>query len=253
MSDFPQILPWVLAHEGGFVDHPDDPGGATMKGVTQAVYSAFRQRHGLPVQSVRNITDDELEAIYRRQYWDVVRGDDLPPGLDYAVFDFAVNSGPRRAAQFLQRVLGVADDGIIGERTLDAAKAASQAQAIMMLCGHRLQWLQTLRHFKTFGRGWTRRVNEVRDGALRRHKGLVHGVEASPADEGAAKAGGPQRASTTLAETLTSKEGLAVLAAPVGGALATAATGDGPVQIAIAIVLVIAALVGAYYVIRRRA
>lgn len=253
MSDFATVLPWVLAHEGGWSDHPSDPGGATMKGVTQAVYSAYRLRHGLPVQSVRNISDDELEAIYRRQYWDVVRGDDLPPGLDYAVFDFAVNSGPSRAAKFLQRILGVEADGVIGERTLDAAHARSAGPLIVALCDARLAWLKTLRTWATFGRGWERRVNGVRDGALRRCRGLVHGVEPQPADEGAAKANGPQKASTTLAETVTSKEGLAVLAAPVGGALATAATGDGPVQIAIAVVLVIAALAGAFYILRRRA
>jgi len=170
---FPEILRFVLVHEGGWSDHPKDPGGATMKGVTQAVYSAYRDRMGMPPQSVRSITDQELESIYRRQYWNVVRGDDLPPGVNYAVFDFAVNSGPRRAVEFLQRIVGSDVDGMIGERTLAAVKATDPAYVIAALCAARLAWLKRLRTWPTFGRGWERRVVGVKEGALRMARGLV--------------------------------------------------------------------------------
>lgn len=251
MSDFPEILKWVLVHEGGWADHPADPGGQTMKGVTQRVYSAYRERHGLPVRSVREIEDDELVAIYRRQYWDVVRGDDLPAGLDYAVFDFAVNSGPGRAAKFLQALLGVDQDGQIGERTLAALNGTDTATLIVKLCDDRLAWLKRLPTWKTFGRGWTTRVNGVRDGALRRFRGLRHATEA-PA-EAAPKADGPVSKASTLADVLSTKEGLAVVAPVATAAIGTAATGNGPVQYAMAAVIVIAAIAGAFFILRRRA
>lgn len=250
-EDFATILQWVLVHEGGFSNHPQDPGAATMRGVTQAVYSAYRSRMGKPVRSVREIEDGELVAIYKRQYWDVVRADDLPSGLDYAVFDFAVNSGPGRAAKFLQKLLDVAQDGQIGERTLAALKGRDPATLIVQLCEARLAWLQRLPIWKTFGGGWTTRVNGVRDGALRRLRGLRHAAEA-PA-QAAPKADGPVKASATLADVLTTKEGLAVVAPVVTGAIATGATGSGPVQYALAAVIVIAAVAGAFFILRRRA
>jgi len=110
-SNYQTALAAVLKHEGGYANHPRDPGGATMKGVTQRVYDAFRRNKSLPTRLVRDIADDELQAIYRRQYWDATSCDDLPSGVDYAVFDFAVNSGVSRAATYLQTVLGVGVDG----------------------------------------------------------------------------------------------------------------------------------------------
>lgn len=162
--NFDKALALVLEHEGGYVNHPRDPGGATMKGVTQAVYDAYRKVRGRGVQSVRFITDSELEAIYKFQYWDRVQGDLLPAGLDYAVFDFAVNSGVSRAAKYLQAVVGVKQDGIIGAKTLAAIK--DPAQVVNALCDRRMSFLRNLGHFATFGRGWTRRVQGVRAKAL---------------------------------------------------------------------------------------
>jgi lysozyme family protein len=117
-TNFTKTTSWLLIHEGGYVDHPEDPGGATNRGVTQAVYDGYRIRKGKQVRSVRYIDDAEVYDIYRTQYWDKVWGDELPNGLDYAVFDFAVNSGPSRAIKFLQRVIGVPDDGIMGNVTM---------------------------------------------------------------------------------------------------------------------------------------
>lgn len=173
-DNFPERLRWVLVHEGGFVNHPKDPGGATNKGVTQRVYDGFRDRAGQPRRSVREIESDEIEAIYRRQYWDAVRGDDLGPGLDYCVFDFAVNSGPSRAAKFLQRALGVAQDGVIGAVTLGAlAKVSDRAALCESICRDRLEWLMTLRTWGTFGRGWKRRIMGEVDGVQHGDTGVI--------------------------------------------------------------------------------
>ena len=163
-SNFDKALASVLIHEGGYVNHPKDPGGATNFGVTQAVYDAYRKVRGRGQQSVRYISDDEMKAIYKFQYWDQIRGDFLPAGLDYAVFDFAVNSGVGRASKYLQAVLGVPQDGQIGAMTLGAVK--SPVSAINALCDRRMGFLRNLRTFLTFGKGWTRRVQGVRAHAL---------------------------------------------------------------------------------------
>lgn len=162
---FDQALPLVLVHEGGYVNHPKDPGGATMKGVTQATYDGWRAKQGLPAQPVRNITPEEVSAIYRRDYWDKVKGDDLPAGVGYAVFDFAVNSGVSRASRFLQKVVGVAQDGVIGPATIAAVKALPPVTVIDRLCDDRMAFLRGLGTFSTFGKGWTRRVTDVRSHA----------------------------------------------------------------------------------------
>lgn len=159
-------LKHVLVHEGGFVNHPKDPGGATNRGVTQRVYDAYRDRQGQSRRSVRAITAEEVADIYKRQYWDAIRGDDLPSGLDYAVFDYAVNSGPRRAAQDLQRELGVAVDGVIGNVTLAGVAKADVYDLIDRLCARRMRFLKGLKHWRTFGKGWTRRVTDVAEIAM---------------------------------------------------------------------------------------
>jgi lysozyme family protein len=164
-SSFDEALKRVLVHEGGYADHPADPGGATMRGVTQRVYDGWRRRRALPVRSVRLIEPAEIEAVYRLQYWDAVRADDLPAGLDYGVFDAAVHSGPGQAAKWLQRALGVTADGQVGEATLAALEGQRAAGLIDGVCDRRLAMLRGLRTFPTFGAGWTRRVGEVRAAA----------------------------------------------------------------------------------------
>lgn len=166
-DNFAKSLAMVLVHEGGFVHDKFDPGGATNKGVTQAVYDSWRDSHGQPEQTVKNMTDSELAGIYRLLYWDRARGDDLPPGVDYAVFDFAVNSGVSRAAKYLQAVVGVAADGIIGRQTIAAVANKGAANTINALCAKRLGFLQGLKIFWRFGKGWSRRVADVRAAALR--------------------------------------------------------------------------------------
>lgn len=165
-ANFGKSLSMVLVHEGGYVNDPHDPGGATNKGVTQAVYDSWRKSHGKPVQSVRSLTAEELAGIYKLLYWDRIRGDDLPSGVDYAVFDFAVNSGVHRAAKYLQAVVGAAGDGIIGGGTLAATERFGAKAAINALCNKRMGFLRGLKIFWRFGKGWSRRVEDVRVAAL---------------------------------------------------------------------------------------
>jgi lysozyme family protein len=165
-SNFDKSLAEVLKHEGGFSDHPRDPGGATMKGVTERVYHAYRLNIGKPPQSVKLISEDEIKAIYYTQYWMLCRGDVLPAGVDFAVFDLAVNSGPGRAIKMLQEVLGVKPDGIPGNVTLAAANAAAPVKLINSLCDARMGFLRGLKTFSTFGNGWTARVKGVRSMAI---------------------------------------------------------------------------------------
>jgi lysozyme family protein len=142
------------------VNHPADPSGATNLGITAATLARAR---GRPVTAadVKALTRAEAAGIYRRFYWDAVRGDDLPAGLDHAVFDLAVNSGPARAARLLQRVLKVAEDGAIGPATLAAASAADPAEAVRALQRERLAVLKRLPTWPVFGRGWQARVADV--------------------------------------------------------------------------------------------
>jgi len=160
-ENFDAALEHVLQHEGGYVNHPRDPGGCTNLGITLATYRAHIRRGGT-CADVRRLSRSEAARVYRRKYWDLVQADALPAGVDYAVFDFAVNSGPARAAKFLQRLLGVARDGIVGPITIEAAESHDPAALVRELCDRRLSWLQRLRHWRTFGRGWRRRVQGVR-------------------------------------------------------------------------------------------
>lgn len=148
----------TLVYEGGYVNHPDDPGGATNFGVTQAVYDAYRKRTGWTPRPVRQITSEEVSSIYRSQYWDRIMGDALPSGPDHAIYDFAVNSGVSRAVKFTQRIVGVEADGVMGNITLAAIKAYDPVALVGELCEARMAFLRRLKHWPTFGKGWTRRV-----------------------------------------------------------------------------------------------
>lgn len=160
-ANFAPSLAAVLVHEGGFVNDPQDPGGATNRGVTQVVYDAWRLGEGLARRSVNLINDYEVGAIYRRNYWNACRCDDLPSGLDYCIFDFAVNSGVNRASRYLQRALGVVADGSIGPATVAAVSAKPTAPLIAAVNDARLAFLRHLPTFARFGRGWTQRVTDV--------------------------------------------------------------------------------------------
>ncbi len=163
--NFARALQLVLVNEGGWSDNPADPGGATMKGVTLANFRRYVKANATKAD-LRAISDDQLATVYRRFYWDAVAGAQLPDGIDYATFDFAVNSGPGRAARYLQSVVGAAQDGRIGPATLAAINARPPAAVIGALQDARLAFLQRLGTWSTFGKGWASRVANVRAQAL---------------------------------------------------------------------------------------
>jgi lysozyme family protein len=160
-NNFDNVLKLVLRAEGGFVNDPRDPGGMTNLGVTQRVWEAFI---GRPVSEAEMLalTPADVAPLYRANYWERVRGDELPPGVDYAVMDFAVNSGTSRSAKTLQRACGVAEDGAIGAQTLQAVNSADPITLIDTVCDLRLAFLQSLPTFVTFGNGWSARVARVK-------------------------------------------------------------------------------------------
>lgn len=164
-NDFEKCLSFVLQSEGGFALLPNDPGGATNFGVTKATYEKFIG-HPVSVDDMRALTVDQVYPLYRRMFWDVIQGDDLPCGVDYAVFDYAVNSGVGRAAKALQQAVGVTVDGSIGPMTLAAVKAADPATTVNKICDGRLAFMQSLTTWKYFGKGWSNRVSDVKQKAL---------------------------------------------------------------------------------------
>lgn len=163
--NFARALALVLKSEGGWSDNPKDPGGATMKGVTLANFRAYVQSNATK-DDLRHITDAQLATVYRKFYWDAVNASALPDGVDYTVFDFAVNSGPGRAAKYLQMTVGVSQDGQIGASTLQAIQARPASAVINSLCDLRLAFLKRLPTWTTFGKGWSDRVRSVRFAAL---------------------------------------------------------------------------------------
>ena len=159
-QNFASSLAHVLKHEGGWADHPRDPGGATMKGVTLKTYSDWLGRQATK-DELRAISDEHLRTIYKARFWDAVRGDELPSGVDYVVFDMAVNSGPGRAARMLQAAVGATPDGAIGPKSLAAVLAQDPAALIAAFQRNRQHFLEALPTFDAFGKGWTRRVTEA--------------------------------------------------------------------------------------------
>jgi lysozyme family protein len=150
----------ILHHEGGYVNHPADPGGMTNLGCTKAVWEEHCG-HQVDEKAMRALTPNDVGPLYKRKYWDKVCGDDLPAGVDYVVFDAAINSGPGRAAKWLQACVGVEPDGGIGPKTLAAVRAFNSKQLVQDYAKRRLSFMMDLPTWGTFGKGWTRRVNEV--------------------------------------------------------------------------------------------
>lgn len=166
------VMKLVLISEGGYVNDPDDPGGATNRGVIQATYDGYRKRKGLKLQSVKKITDAEVYEIYDRQYWDAVKGDDLPYGLDYVLMDGGVNSGPTQSVKWLQRALAPyykgSIDGQIGNQTIAAIHDHPNVkQLINAVLDRRLNFLENLKTWKKFGKGWKSRISAVRAASLK--------------------------------------------------------------------------------------
>lgn len=163
-ENFDRAFVETLKHEGGFVNHPKDPGGMTNLGVTKRVWEDYTGRKASEAD-MRALTPEKVKPLYRERYWNRVRGDDLPSGVDFAMYDFAVNSGPSRAIRTAQKIIGAKQDGMMGPQTLAKIEAyCEQYDAetfVITYQDERLLFLRSLSTFQTFGKGWSRRVTEV--------------------------------------------------------------------------------------------
>lgn len=225
-TNFLKAMPYILRYEGGYSNHPVDPGGVTLQGVIQRVYDGYRKNHGKPLQhltrELMNTTawPRERDEIYRLQYWNQCLADELPSGVDFVVFDGAVNSGPSQSIKWLQRALGnVVVDGVCGQATLRAADAyPDKVKLIKAICDIRRDFLRHLRTYATFGEGWRNRVASVQSigsawaagGTIRRAEAVsviggdarALAADAKPA-KGTAVADGTTGAGATITATLT--------------------------------------------------
>ena len=164
-ENFDKSLALILKHEGLYIDHPQDPGGATMKGITLATFTDFKGR-AMSKEELRAISDADVRAIYKSRYWDAVRADELKPGVDLLAFDMAVNKGVGRAAKLMQRAAGVAEDGALGPKSMAAINALDAADFIAKVSEARRDFYKSLKTFPVFGKGWLRRVDETEKEAL---------------------------------------------------------------------------------------
>ena len=164
-ENFGSALRIVLKHEGGWSNHKSDPGGMTNLGVTKRVWEEW-VGHPVGEKEMRALTPVTVARLYKRKYWDAVKADELPTGLDYLMFDFAVNAGPGRAIRTLQKAIGTNPDGVIGPKTMQAIKTANQKDLIAKFSMEKELFYKALPTFATFGKGWMRRVAEAKSHAV---------------------------------------------------------------------------------------
>jgi len=161
-----QIFPW----EGGYVDHPSDPGGATNMGITihtmKALSLDLDKDGDVDKEDVRNVTKEVAMSIYKNRYWDAVEADHAPSGVDAVLMDGAVNSGPRASVRWVQRALGISDDGILGPITREKIHSANPTDLVKKSVDERLKSVRQFRNYDVFGKGWENRINHLRDFAL---------------------------------------------------------------------------------------
>ena len=146
----------LLGHEGGYSNHPADPGGKTRYGVTEAVAREVGYRGDM-----RELPLDLAQRIYKERYWDAVQAESLPADVRYIVFDGAVNSGVVQSAKWLQRACGVKDDGVVGPQTIRAANALSPDGLKRKILAQRLRFMATLSNWPAFSRGWANRISDL--------------------------------------------------------------------------------------------
>lgn len=159
-DNFHKSLELILKSEGGFSNDPRDAGGMTNLGVTNLSWQTWLKR---PVSEaeMRNLTTEIVAPFYKSSYWDACRCDELPIGIDYAVFDFAVNAGTHQASKLLQEALSVDADGVIGQQTLTAVANYGVAELTELFSEKKELFYRSLRTFATFGKGWLNRVVDV--------------------------------------------------------------------------------------------
>ena len=155
-ENFDHCLEMLLEHEGGYVNHPSDPGGQTNLGVTKRVWEDWGG-----TKDMKELTPEDVAPLYKKLYWDKIKGDELPSGVDWCVFDWGVNSGTSRSAKALQRIVGTRDDGHIGPKTMELVMEADVHEIINKMYQERQEFYEKLKTFDTFGKGWTRRNKET--------------------------------------------------------------------------------------------
>jgi lysozyme family protein len=160
-SNWDNSFKLMLKSEGGFVNHPSDPGGMTNLGVTKATWENWVGRESDEAE-MRGLTPEKVEPLYKKKYFDAVRGDELPMGLDYLMFDFAVNAGAGRAIKTLQTAVGVTPDGGFGPMTMAAVQAVDPVDLIERFSQAKEDFYRSLTTFATFGKGWLNRVADVK-------------------------------------------------------------------------------------------
>ena len=161
LSNWENAFKLMLKSEGGFVNHPSDPGGMTNLGVTKATWENWVGRESDEAE-MRGLTPEKVEPLYKKKYFDAVRGDELPMGLDYLMFDFAVNAGAGRAIKTLQTAVGVTPDGGFGPMTMAAVQAVDPNELIERFSQAKEDFYRSLNTFATFGKGWLNRVADVK-------------------------------------------------------------------------------------------
>jgi len=165
-NNFDKCLHMLLEHEGGYVNNVHDKGGMTNLGVTKRVYDDWIGRESTE-QEMRDLTPDDVAPIYKKNYWNRVKGDSLPSGLDWACFDWAVNSGSGRPAKAVQRAVGATQDGAIGNQTLGLIAEKDPKFIIDYVYTVRQAFYESLDDYKHFGRGWSRRNTETLHQAMK--------------------------------------------------------------------------------------
>jgi lysozyme family protein len=161
LSNWEQAFEQMLKSEGGYVNNPADPGGMTNLGVTKATWENWIGRESDEAE-MRGLTPEKVEPLYKKKYWDAVRGDELPAGISYLCFDFAVNAGAGRAIKTLQSAVGVTPDGGFGPMTMAAVQAIDPVTLIERFSAEKVVFYRSLSTFATFGNGWLNRVADVK-------------------------------------------------------------------------------------------
>jgi lysozyme family protein len=241
-SIYDEALRRLLRHEGGYTNHPSDPGGPTNFGITIYDYRKYVKANATAAD-VKAMTVDEAKAIYRAKYWDAQRCDDLPAGVDYAVFDYGVNSGIGRSGKVLRRCLNLPDDTSVVRDVVVAAAMHADAKALVAaICDERLRFLKSLKTWSVFGKGWGRRVAEVRAFALQ----LAAGVPAAMPAVGE-EAQLPGKGVVPVAKGAQQGSSGAIAAAGAAAARQAHAGGGSNVTIVVIAVLTIAAAFGVWF------
>jgi lysozyme family protein len=241
-ANYDACLKRLLVHEGGYSNHPNDPGGPTNFGITLADFRAYIKTNATAAD-VKAMTLAQAAPIYRTHYWDALRCDDLPSGVDYALFDYGVNSGIARAAKVIRRIVGAQDSTVIDAALIALIAKADAGALVAAICDERLAFLKSLKTWPGFGTGWARRVAEVRTSALAMAASAAKPVVVKPPT--ATPAPSLPKAATVAATTV-------VVAASAAVTQQSSLSGYGAGLIVLAVLAIVLAGVAAFVVWKRR-